>query len=403
MRESATGQGSNSAQVRLFNERVILSALRKLGQASKADLARYAKLTSNTAGVIVRELEAQRLVRSEGKRSGLRGQPATLLRLNAEGAYSIGVKVGRRSLEVILVDFSGRPLQRRRHERDFPLPEEAMDQVLEDVATLRAVMPDRASARLAGIGVATPYNMGSWRRELDIPSDAYRAWNDFDIAQRLATDTGLPVFRENDGTAAAVAELFQGHGRQLNDFLYVFIGTAIGGGVILNGDYFRGVTGNAGDLGLMPVPPSALATAPKPNRAFDILLTRASINSLIRHLRGSGMPIERRRDLDGAIESHPKTVQEWLEDCAQALVAPLLSAACILDVEVIVLDGDLPRPVITGLVSRVGTLLVEEAPESRAVPKLRLGTIGREAAALGAAILPLHLNFSPSNEILLRH
>ena len=401
MRESATGQGSNSAQVRLFNERVILSALRKLGQASKADLARYANLTNNTAGVIVRELEAQRLVRCEGKRSGLRGQPATLLQLNAEGAYAIGVKVGRRSLDVILVDFSGRALQRRRHERDFPLPEEAMEQVLDDVATLREVMPDRASARLAGIGVATPYNMGSWRRELDIPSEAFRAWNDFDIARRLATETGLPVFRENDGTAAAVAELFQGHGRQLDDFLYVFIGTAIGGGVILNGDYFRGVTGNAGDLGLMPVPPSSLPTAPKPNRAFDILLTRASINSLIRHLRGSGVPIERRRDLDGAIESHPEPVQEWLEDCAQALVAPLLSAACILDFEVIVLDGDLPPPVIKMLAARVGTLLIEEAPEARAVPELRLGTVGREAAALGAAILPLHLNFSPSNEILL--
>ncbi len=81
-----TGQGSNSVNLRLFNERVILTALRRLGSASKADLARHAKLTSNTAGVIVRELEAQRLIRTEGKRSGLRGQPATLLSLNAEGA-----------------------------------------------------------------------------------------------------------------------------------------------------------------------------------------------------------------------------------------------------------------------------------------------------------------------------
>jgi predicted NBD/HSP70 family sugar kinase len=245
--------------------------------------------------------------------------------------------------------------------------------------------------------------MGSWRRELDIPSEAYRAWNDFDIAGRLAAQTGLPVFRENDGTAAAVAELFRGQGRQLNDFLYVFIGTAIGGGVILNGDYFRGVTGNAGDLGLMPVAPSTLATAPKPNRAFDILLTRASISSLIRHLRGSGVSIGRRRDLDAAIERHPDPVGEWLEDCAQALVGPLLSAACLLDLETVVLDGDLPQPVLAGLIARLRALLAEETPESRAAPQLRLGAVGREAAALGAAILPLHLNFSPSSEVLLGH
>jgi predicted NBD/HSP70 family sugar kinase len=251
--------------------------------------------------------------------------------------------------------------------------------------------------------VATPYNMGSWRRELDIPSEAYRAWNDFDIAGRLAAGTGLAVFRENDGTAAAVAELFQGHGRRLDDFVYVFIGAAAGGGVILNGDYHRGVNGNAGDVGLMPVAPSRLATAPRPGRAYDILLTRASVNALIRHLRGSGVAVERQDELDAAIAAHPEPVREWLDDCADALVAPLLAAACVLDVEAIVLDGDLPRPVLGDLIARLAALLREAAPEAREPPELRPGTVGREAAALGAAILPLHLNFSPNSEILLGH
>ena len=54
MRNGATGQGSNSVQVRQYNERVILTLLRRLGEASKADLARHARLTNNTAGQIVR-------------------------------------------------------------------------------------------------------------------------------------------------------------------------------------------------------------------------------------------------------------------------------------------------------------------------------------------------------------
>src|SRR5918994_2952607 len=258
MRNGSTGQGSNSVNLRLFNERLILTALRRLGQASKADLARYASLTNNTAGVIVRELEAQRLIRTGGKRSGQRGQPATLHSLDADGAHAIGVKVGRRSLDTILVNFCGQVLERRHRERAFPLPEEAVALLLEDIGALRRVVMSAAHRRLAGLGVATPYHMGSWRRELDIPSDAYRAWNTFDLVGLLAAETDLPVFGENDGTAAAVAELFQGHGRELNDFLYVFIGAAIGGGVIVDGNYHRGVTGNAGDIGLMPVLPSDL-------------------------------------------------------------------------------------------------------------------------------------------------
>jgi hypothetical protein len=68
-----------------------------------------------------------------------------------------------------------------------------------------------------------------------------------------------------------------------------------------------------------------------------------------------------------------------------------------------VLDGDLPQPLTSELADRVRTLLTTETPEARPVPEVRLGTIGREAAALGAAILPLHLNFSPSRDVLLGH
>jgi predicted NBD/HSP70 family sugar kinase len=115
------------------------------------------------------------------------------------------------------------------------------------------------------------------------------------------------------------------------------------------------------------------------------------------------VPVERRSELDAAIAGHPEPVREWLDDCADALVAPLLSAVCVLDVEAIVLDGDLPKPVLGELVARVAALLGEAVPEAREPPELRRGTVGREAAALGAAILPLHLNFSPNSEILLGH
>ena len=118
-----------------------------------------------------------------------------------------------------------------------------------------------------------------------------------------------------------MAERFRGHGRRLNDLLYVFIGAAIGAGVIFGGNYLRGVTGNAGDIGLMRVLLAALASAPKPDRAFDLLLTQTAINSLIRPLRGCGMSVEEQLDLGAAFERHREPVREWLEDFAQALLA----------------------------------------------------------------------------------
>jgi predicted NBD/HSP70 family sugar kinase len=401
LRHGATGQGSNSVQVRQYNERLILTLLRRLGEASKADLARHARLTSNTAGQIVRDLAEQRLVRALGKRSGARGQPATILRLDPEGAYSIGFKLGRRSLDALLVDFAGRVLERRRLERAFPMPEEAVAFAAESVAGLRCLLGGPAGGRIAGLGVAMPYNLGSWQRELDIPLAAYRRWNEFDLGAALAEATGLEVFCENDGTSAAVAELFQGQDRTLDDFLYVFIGAALGGGVVLGGDYHRGAHANAGDLGLMPTGPSRLGTAPRPNGRPEIALTRASVNALLRHLRARGQPADSQEQLDALLELGHPAVDEWLEDAADALVAPLLSAVRVLDVAAVVIDGTLPRPVLDRLIARLAEALAQASPESRAPPRLVRGTVGRDAPAIGAAILPLHLNFSSSRDLLL--
>lgn len=400
MSTTANGQGSNSVVVREFNERVILTALRRLGEASKADLARHVKLTQNAAGQIVRELERQRLVCTTGKRTGLRGQPATLLQLDPRGAYSIGVKLGRRWVDSLLVDFSGNVLQSRRHERPFPLPGEAIALIRDDIEVLRAAVPPGERDRLIGVGLAMPYNLGSWRRELDIPPETCAAWNDFDLAGRLRAAIDVPVLIENDGNAIAVAELFRGHGRELDDFAVVNIGTAIGGGIVLGGAYRRGATGNAADIGLMPVSPSRLASAPKPDRASDILLTRASVSSLIRHLKYSNVAVTTSQDLETAIAEHPERVSEWLEDCADALVVPLLSLAAILDLQAIVIDGSLPRDIVARLVDRLRQLLSENVPEARETPVLRAGTVGPNAGALGAAILPLHSNYSPDQDLL---
>ncbi len=318
------GQGSNSVNIRQFNERVILAALRRLGEASKADLARYAQLTNNAAGQIVRELEQQSLIRTLGKRAGGRGQPATLLTLNSDGAYAIGIKIGRRALRALLVDFHGEVLERHGKEQGWPLPEDAVAFILESIDVFRSRIAGPARKRIAGLGIAMPFNMGSWQRELGISSAALSAWNAFDLVAHLEARIDLPIFVENDGTAAAAAELFRGAGRKIDDFLYLFIGAAIGGGVVSQGDFQRGMHGNAGDVGLMPVAPSKLSSALQPNSPYDVLLSRASVSALLRHLNHRGFAIKTQSELEGSLAGAGEAVAEWIEDCADALVVPIL-------------------------------------------------------------------------------
>ena len=393
------GQGSTSTQIGDFNERVVLSSLRRLGPAAKADLARRIGLTSNAAGVIVRKLEETGLVRTAGKRYGGRGQPATVLELNPEGAYAVGVRIDRDMIETVLVDLAGTVIERVVID-GLPMPEDAIAALASHVRGFRRRLGPKSSARLSGLGVAMPYNLGSWLGNLDLPDAVFRRWDAFDLQPALTQATGLAVVVENDGSAAAVGELLHGHGRELDDFLYLFIGPAVGGGVVLGGNYLRGRNANAGDMAVVPVGPSRLASAPPGDGRAQPLIARASLAVLARHLRHNGVRVRSTLDLDDAIDAAPKAFAEWIDDAADAMAWPILTGAHILDVQHVIVAGDLPHEHLEPLVARLAERCAACVAESRQAPEIRVGAVGRDAGAVGAASLPVHVSYSPMRELL---
>src|SRR5262249_33867774 len=148
----------------------------------------------------------------------------------------------------------------------------------------------------------------------------------------LSDAVQLPVFKENDGNAAAIAELFFGVGRRADDFLYLFLGPAIGGGVVIQGGGLRRRSGQGARAAVMPVPVSRLASAPRTGKPWDILLSRASLSSLTRHLRHHGLQINSRADLETVFERGVPAALEWLDDCVDALVPAVRAAIAVLDV-----------------------------------------------------------------------
>lgn len=388
MSTGRAGQGASSAHIRHFNERLILQRLRRLGEASRADLARAAALTNTAVGEIIKQLEAQGLVRTLGKKhEGHRGQPATMLALDPRGAYAIGVRLDRTRIETALTDLGGAVLHHLTHDITLPPPEQTLDLLTADIARLVRLVPPARRRRIIGVGVARPYNLGHWLKELDLPSEAFSAWETVALGPALAQASGLPVVEENDGTAAAIAELFHGHGRGHDDFLYVFIGPAVGGGLVLGGQSVRGASGNAADIGMIPVSRSTLASAAQGDAA--ILLARASLNALRRHLRWRGHHATRADDA-------PEATAEWLEDCADALTGPLLAARALLDIPAVVIDSDLPAAWTDRLIAALGPKLTARVAEARTPPTLLRGSFGAMAGALGAATVPLFVHFGPA-------
>jgi len=400
VKPSGPGRGTNSVNLRLYNERTLLQRLRRAGEASKADLARWAQLTNTAVGSIVQSLEESSLIEAAGRRhEGQRGQPAGLYRVNPDGAYGIGVRLDRTSIETVLIDLGGRIMGRAAHDLLLPHPDKALSLVCKDVTRLLAVLDPAQRRRFMGVGLAQPYNLGSWLRELDLKAD-FRIWDEVDFGALLGQSLQQPVFKENDGNAAAIAELFFGVGREENDFLYVFVGAALGAGVVFGGESLRGSTGNAADLGLMPVLPSGLDSAPGSGRRWEILLSRASLNSLARHLRYHGIEVRDHADLEASVEAGRPEVREWLDDCVDALVPSLRASLAVLDLPVVVIDCDIDGGLIGELMTRIEAGLHAIAPEARQTPRLLRGSFRADAGAIGAASLPMFFNFSPSADVL---
>ncbi|MEM5581975.1 ROK family transcriptional regulator [Roseibium sp. AS2] len=396
-----SGRGSNSAQLRRYNERIVLQILRRAGEASKAELSRAVQLTNAAIGAIIQNLIEEGLIVEAGKRhDGGRGQPATMLRLASGGAYSFGVRLDRTNMETVLMDFSGRLVARRLHDLILPAPERALEILTEDLAILRGHLSQEQQTRITGIGLAQPFNLGAWLHELGLPAAHFREWDDYDLAEALQGATGLPVFSENDGTAAAVAEHFYGLGRQNDDFLYIFLGPAIGGGLIVKGDVLRGVTGNAGDVAMIPVPPSRLPTAPKARHSWDLLITRASLVALARNLAPEDFGGLQRTDLQQAVDDDALPYREWMEDCAEALALALRSAYALLDMPLVIVDSDLGGTFPDTFKSLLKQAVEHAAPEQRQSPEIAFGSFGQDAGAIGAASLPQFFNFSPRAAIL---
>ena len=218
------------------------------------------------------------------------------------------------------------------------MPEEAVAFASRERGRAARLIGGTAGARLAGLGVAMPYNLGSWQRELDIPLAAYRRWNEFDLgrcAGRGHRARGvLRERRHGRGRGRAVP----GPGplaRRLSLRVHRRCPRRRGGpGRRLPPRRQRQCRRSRADADRRR---RGWRTAPRPNGRPEIALTRASVNALIRHLRARGQPVdEPRASWMRLLEAGHPAVGEWLDDAADALVVPILSAVRVLDVPAVV-------------------------------------------------------------------
>jgi predicted NBD/HSP70 family sugar kinase len=391
----APSRGTRQIGLRLYNERLALTLIRKHGSLPKAEIARLTGLSAQTLSVIVRQLEADELLVREIPTRGRVGQPSVPFKLNPDGAFSIGLKVGRRSGDLMLLDLTGKTRSSVHRPYDFPAPKSLLNFVSEGLDELLVGLSPHLRNRICGLGIAAPFELWNWEEEIGTRRDIMAAWRGFDLPGEISRLCEWPIHFCNDATAACAAELLFGQGEAYRDYAYFYIGYFAGGGIVINGNLYQGRGGNAGALGSFPIPGEAPARSQQ-------LIRQASFHVLERELQKAkhGPEMLWRNAADwSAAEAE---LRPWIGRAAGALAIAAAGVCAVLECRAVVVDGAMPPAVRARLTEAVRKALADVPLTGISPFEIHEGSIGAEARVLGAASLPLFANFMIDRDILFK-
>lgn len=381
--------GTNLERAGDHNQRVTLQAIRLSGAATRTDLASMTGLTAASITNITKRLLRDQLILEAGRTRGSLGQPATKLSINLDGCYSLGLNIDRDHVTLVVVDFAGRIRARAAREIPFALPDAVRTFFSRSVKHLlpqARIDPDK----VVGIGVAFPDDIQ--RAELHGQPPEYAVWGETSVRELLSGILPVPVFVENDAAAAAMGELQFGLGLHYQNFFYILITAALGGGVVLDGHYARGAIGRSGELGWL----RARGGLAKSRQLQNIV----SLSGLYESLAKGGIHVASPHDLT-RLGSGEELVAQWIESAAEALDDALVSINCLLNPEAVLIGGRLPGVLVDRLTARLNDRMQahESSVPSPLAPIVR-AAMSDDASAVGAAILPFSELFLPTTQSL---
>jgi len=318
--------------------------------------------------------------------------------------YYAGFDLGGTKMISLVMDADGKILSRERRETPG---QDGMEAVLDAIIGCLDASLEQASisaSDLGGIGMAVPGLVDPVSG--DILSLTNLGIQDYPMGSRLQNRYACPVALENDVNAGVWGEYKSGSARNYAHVVGAFIGTGIGGGLILNGDLYRGSEGAAGEIGHMIIRAGTALCGCGQYGCVEALASRLSLSKDVVALAASGKlsNVEKKASTDikkikssffaAALKSNQKNVYQIIEKSAQDLGIALANLVNILNPQAILLGG--------GLVEKLGntyTRMVEGSILSHAMPhmvknlKVLVSSLGDDAVPLGAAQLARDLSF----------
>lgn len=243
----------NKALIRALNRSTVLNIVKSKGPIARAEIARRTGLSPATVTGITAELIEGNLIfeKAPGDSSG--GRRPILMALNPKGGYVVGIKLTETQLIGALTDLEATVIARGSQSWTGSTPEQAIQVIITLINNLISQGNIRKK-QLLGVGVGLAGIIDANRGLLR--TTPFFDWQDLPLRDLIQARLRIPVYLDNDVNTLTLAEKWFGAGQGVNNFLTVTIGRGVGMGIVLNGQFYRGAKGGAGELGHTVIDPS---------------------------------------------------------------------------------------------------------------------------------------------------
>ena len=370
--------------LRAINERTVLDLIHHQGPLSRAQVARVSGLSKPTVSLALGGLLHASLVREVGRSRGERGPSALLYELNPTAGWVVGVDIGRRWVRAAIADIAGNVVARRDERARVASARSLIGQVGSIARRLASEVGVQWSqvthATLGSPGVFDPVH-GYVALAPQLPG-----WGRTGLVQAVRDELGTNVSFENDVNLAALAERTEGLGRNVQNFVFLSVGTGIGMALVIDGRIYRGAHGAAGEVGYMPI--GAADPHDAANRRRGALEESAAATGIVHNARRLGMrpPLTPERIFAAARRGNA-TATSVVQAEAVLLSLAIAMVTPVIDPEMVILGGG---------IGRNGDLLVEPIErELRQLlpfrPRVAVSALGDDAVLRGAIATALEV------------
>ena len=222
----------------------LLKLLYTSGPLSRTDLAKREGVAASYVSAVVSRAQAGGLISEFGLLESARGRRKVLLNINPDLAQLVGVDIGRRHLRIAITDFSARIL-------DYVCLESGASQGKDHaLSTIDDALKILFSSRpeLAGIGISHSGVIDQQQGKV-LFWPQFDGWEDVPLKHIFEQKYGLPTCVEDEVRAMATMEHRLGHGKDVRNFVFVYVGMGIGSAIFVDGRLYTGRDGLAGELG----------------------------------------------------------------------------------------------------------------------------------------------------------